>query len=139
VSSRETILAAITALVSTATGFTSFRSRQAAVGRVEGTVAIVEPAEEETQPFGAAASWRKLTVSILFVGRDPTPDQALDAPIAAMHAKLMADLTLGGVCARIVEEGTRWNIEVADITAAAVDVRYVVHYLTPANSLASTL
>jgi len=138
-SARESILAAIAALVSSTTGFTTYRSRQAAVARIEGTVAIVEPDEEAAITLGTGATMRQLIVSIVFIGRDQIPDQVLDQPIADMHAKLMADLTLGNLAAKIVEHSTRWNIEVADLAAAAVNVRYVVHYLTPAKSLASTI
>lgn len=134
-SARENILAAITTLVGTATGFTAYRDRKAAVNRAEGNVAIIEPDEEAVQSIGVEIVRRELTVSIVFVGRDAIPSSELDASILSMHLALMADLSLGGLCAKIIESTTKWNIELADLTAAGVDVRYIVHYLTQAKNI----
>lgn len=136
---REDILLALKALAETAVGAsaTVYRSRSAALARSEGSAVLIQPDEEAVQAVSQFRVVRDWTIVISVLTRDRIPDARADPIIALVHAALIADQTLGGRCARIVEQGSRWGFAEADQDAGSLDVRYVIHYLTPANALAA--
>jgi transcriptional antiterminator Rof (Rho-off) len=136
-SARESILAAMGTLLGTVPGATFYRSREAAIARSESTAIVLEPEEEsvELRTSTGALSVRTLTALVLVVARGQIPDQIADPVIQSLHAKLMADRTLGGLCALIIEHGTKWTFDEADLTAVTVEMRYGVRYMTNASDL----
>lgn len=135
---RESILAQIKTLLDGVAGASAYRSREAPATRAEGVVLVIRPEDEAVELRGAAPglSVRDLTVSVTVISRGAIPDQVSDPAIEAVHAALMANQTLGNRCARIVEAGTKYDFEQADQTALAVELRFVVRYMTPASTLA---
>ena len=131
---RDQIVAAVATLAHV-TGTTVFRSRRAPIERAEGIVVFVEPAEETVDNRSVGQAIRDLVLDISVFIRSATPDSALDSTLVAIHAALMADPTLAGKCARIIEEGTTWTTEEADLTALEVSMRYRIRYATQTNAL----
>lgn len=134
---RESILSACVALCTPLVNGGVYRSREAALARAEGTGILIKPDEETVEFYAAVHAKRALVVDFTVLARGQVPDQVADPVVQALHAALMADQTLGGLVARVIEEGTKWDFEEADQTAVAVSVRYRLLYLTPASSLAS--
>lgn len=138
---REQILSAITALLNPVAGITVYRSREAAVSRSEGNTVDVRPEEEsvELRTANLPIVRRNLTVLVTLIvrGSDPTlsADQVADPLLQSIHAAIMADRTLGSLCDLVLELSTRWLFEIADQTALAAEIRYVVRYATGANDL----
>lgn len=134
---RESILAALKTLLDGVGGATAYRSREAPVKRGEGPVIVVRPEGETVELRGAAPglAMRDLVVVVTLITRGAIPDQVADPILAAIHAAIMADQTLGNRCARIIEVSTGFDFEQADQTALASELRYMVRYLTPAASL----
>ena len=133
--SREGILQALVALVDPLPGMTVFRSREAAFARSEGVCALIRPEEESVVNQVTRLTVRDLAVEITVIARDQIPDQVADPFVRAIHAAIAADQTLGGRVARIIEESTKWDFEVADQNAVAVVMRYVCRYMTPVADL----
>jgi len=135
-SARENILQAIVTLINGAGGASVYRSREEPVTRQEGAVIVVRPEEEQVDLVGMGHSKRMLTVVFEVTLRGAIPDQLADPILVALHSALMADTTLGGLCALVQEIGTKYDFEMADQQALVAEVRYVVTYGTPARSLA---
>ncbi len=73
---------------------------------------------------------RGVTVAIAVVTRGAAPDQAAETLLEAVHAALMTDQNLGGLCLRLDEGGTRWELEDADLAASIATAQYVAVYRT---------
>jgi hypothetical protein len=134
-SARENILAYIATRLQTVSDVTVYRTREAPVSRPEGTVLILKPEEEKVVKIANEVAVRDLIIVITAIVRDPVPDTALDVALQAIQVVIMTDTTLGGRAARCIEQDTRWAFELADVTAAAVEVRYLVKYLTPTGTI----
>lgn len=113
----------------------TYRSRKAAVALQEGIAIIIEPEEEPVTYLANTAAKRDMMVKITILGRGDVPDSAIDPTRVTMHSVLMADPTVGGLALRIVEEGAKWTLEEADLTAVALETRYKFIYLAATNSL----
>jgi len=136
-SNRENILAALQAKFDKlGSGVTSWRSREAALARAEGPAIITHPEEESAELLANGMVRRDFGVVVTVIARGQIPDKVADGVVERMHNTLTADQTLGGLCARIVEESTKWDFENADMSACIVEVRYRFRYITPATSLA---
>jgi hypothetical protein len=135
----ESILAYIAAQLLGVSDATVFRSRQAALARVEGTGIIVHPETETVVLRSEAADvvLRELTVLITVLARGDVPDQVADPIEDSIHSIIMSDRTLGGRTLRIYEESRKWTLEEADQIAVAVEMRYRMKYATPASSLSA--
>ena len=136
---RESILAYVLTLLSAVPGAIASRSREAPVERAEGTVIILRPEEEPIELRTGASSTvlRNLTIVITVLSRGAIPDQVADPVIQAIHAAIMADRTLGGRCALLMEHSTKWDFELADQTALAAEMRYIVRYQTTATDISA--
>lgn len=134
---RESILEAMQVLLGTLAGVVVYRSREAALARTEGPAILLRPEEETVENQAARLTVRDLIVSVTVIARGPVADRIADPILQALHTVLAADQTLGGRVARLIEEGTKWDFEVADQNAVAVEVRYRLRYLTPVTSLAT--
>jgi 1,6-anhydro-N-acetylmuramate kinase len=140
---REQILSAIAALLAPVPNITFYRSREAAIARSEGNTVDLRPEEEsvELRTANLPIVRRNLTILVTLIvrGSDPSvsADQIADPLVEALHAALMADRTLGSLCDLVLELSTRWIFELADQTALAAELRYIVRYATSANDLAA--
>lgn len=135
---REGILAQIATLANQVQGLTVFRSRDAAISRAETPALVIQPEEETVEFQSSLLAVRLLVVVLTVFTRSDVPDQTADPLIQALHAKLMADPTLGGRAARVIEQGSKWAFEVADRTALATELRYQIKYQTLAADLSQT-
>jgi hypothetical protein len=132
---REQILVKLATLLTAAGGFTFYRSREAPVSREEGLVGSLVPEEEAVGYQASRQTLRTLVVKVTIIARADVPDSLADPALVAIHAAIMADPTLGGLCAIVVDESTRWTFEVADRNAAAIEMRYRIKYATRFNDL----
>jgi len=132
---RERILTSIAALLNPIPDCVVYRSREAALARAEGPAILIRPEEEQVQSTAQFVVWRHFRVGISVIARDDIPDQTADPIILAIQTAMLADQTLGGLCARIFEEETKWDFEVADQNVVAAMVSYRLVYATPVGSL----
>lgn len=114
---------------------TTFRDRQSAVARAEGAVILVQEKIETVENRNNGVAIRDLTVEISLLYRSDAPSQATDGTVQGMHQILTSDQTLGGLANRIIEEGTEWRYDEADLTAVEVALQYRIRYMTPVGVL----
>lgn len=137
---RETIITAIrTALIGT-TGVSTriYRSRTEPITRGESPAIVVEPLTDTAAQNTSLPTldW-SLTVRVAVVVRGAIPDQVADPVVESLHAKIMADLTLGGYAIDIQPIGVTFDIVEADQPAGVVMCDYRVQYRTSVTNLAS--
>lgn len=116
-----------------------YRSREAAIGRTEGTALVIRPGEETGTNIANGLRQREFAVDLEVIVRGLVPDDIADPVVDALHDAIMADPTLGGLAAKVIEDATVWDFEEADLTAGSVKVRYIVRYLTPTSSLSTSV
>lgn len=129
---RENIVAAIKAKLDAGgnIGGSVFRSRSAAQARNDGIIIVVEPVVDQAQQnVIPKVDWR-LSVSVTVIARGTIPDQTADPIVAEIYKRIMADLTLGGLCYDIQPQSSSWEILSADKDAAIVTSVFDVLYRT---------
>ena len=135
---RESILSAIaTALVGTAgAGTRIYRSRVEPLSRGESPAVVIEPVSDTPEQTTSLPTldWT-FRVRIVVIERAAVPDQAADDTIESLHSKLMADLTLGGVCIDIQPAQTRFELIEADQPAGVILCEYEIRYRTQVADL----
>ena len=135
---REQILAAIrTALTGTAgVGTRIYRSRVEPLARSESPAIVVEPLKDRCEQNTSLPTldW-SLLVRVAVVVRANVPDQAADPVVESLHAKLMADLTLGGLAIDIQPFQVEFQAVEADVPAGVVVCDYLVKYRTSVTAL----
>lgn len=136
---RDAILEAIKALVANIPNAVVYRSREAALSREEGVGILIRPEEEDATQLGREATKRDFKIVVTVIARGDIPDQIADPIVEQVHAALMADDTFGKIVAQVIEHSTKWDFEVADQNAVAVEMRYTVRLMTPANSLSRVI
>lgn len=137
---RETIIAAVrTALIGT-TGVSTriYRSRTEPITRGESPAIVVEPLTDTAAQNTSLPTldW-SLTVRVAVIVRGAIPDQVADPIVESLHAKIMADLTLGGYAIDIQPIGVTFDVVEADQPAGVVMCDYRVQYRTSVTNLAS--
>ena len=130
---RETILAAIrTALIGT-TGVSTriYRSRVEPLARGELPAIVVEPVSDNAEQNTSLPTldWT-LTVRIAVIVRGDVPDQVADATVQSLHAKVMADLTLGGNAYDVQPVSVSFDLVEADQPSGVISCEYAVKYRT---------
>lgn len=138
---REQILSAIVTALAGTTGVGSriYRSRVDPVSRAESPALIIEPVNDvPSQNTSLPTLDHLLTVRVLVIVRDPVPDWAADPIIESLHAKLMADLSLGGLVMDIQPGPTDFSMESADVSVGVISCLYRVQYRTRVNDLAQS-
>lgn len=137
---RETILAAVrTALTgTTGVGTNIYRSRVEPMARAEAPALIVEPINDTAtiETSLPTLTWR-MNVRVTVIVRGAVPDQLADPIIESLHAKLSADLTLGGIAMDIQPIGVTFNLVEADQPTGVIMCDYLVIYRTSVSNLAS--
>lgn len=137
-SKREQIIAAVMAKLTGTTGVGSriYRSRVEAIDRAQSPAIVVKP-KAETEPLESfyGVVDRQLTLTVDIVTRGNEPDSLVDPIIVDAHSRIMADLTLGGLCLEIKEGSSQFQIENADQDLCLLTVEYTVWYRTAKGDL----
>ena len=137
---RETILAAIrTALTgTTGVGTRIYRSRVEPMARAESPAIVVEPVSDTAQQNTSLPTldW-SLTVRVAVIVRGAIPDQIADPVVESLHAKLMADLTLGGVAIDVQPQSVNFEMVEADQPAGVISCDFLIRYRTSVTNLAT--
>jgi hypothetical protein len=135
---RESILAAIrTALTgTTGVGTRIYRSRVEPLARQESPAVVVEPVSDTAEQNTALPTldWN-MTVRVAVIVRGPVPDQLADPIVESLHAKVMADLTLGGYAIDVQPIGVSFDLIEADQTAGVIACDYLIRYRTSVTDL----
>lgn len=137
---RERILTAIQIKLKGTTGVGTriYRSRVEPLARAESPALIVEPitdtpAQNTSLP---TLDW-SLGVRIAVIVRDNVPDQAADLIIESMHARLMSDLTLGGLSIDIQPGTVEFTLQEGDTPVGVIFCTYLVRYRTNVENLST--
>jgi hypothetical protein len=130
---RETILAAVRTALTGTTGVSTriYRSRVEPMARAESPAIVIEPVNDTAEQNTSLPmlDW-SLTVRISVIVRGAIPDQLADPIVQDMHAKLMADLTLGGVAMDIRPQSVNFELVEADQPAGVISCDYLIRYRT---------
>ena len=136
---REQILAYIETVVLPGTvqvGSRIYRSRAQAYSRSEAPAITVSPGEDNpvNAPRTTGASLGRLDqvlpVLIEIYVRGDVPDQLADPIGVDVHARMMADRTLGGLAHDVQPDGWRPEYEQADATAGWIGHKFLIRYRT---------
>lgn len=137
---RESILAAIASALAGTTGVSTriYRSRVEPLSRGESPALVIEPINDTAEQNTSLPTldW-SLTVRIAVIVRGNVPDQIADPIIESLHAKLMADLTLGGYAIDVQPQGVSFELVEADQPAGVISCDYLVRYRTSVVNLAT--
>ena len=137
---REQILSAIAAALTGTAGVSNriYRSRVTAVQRAESPAIVVEPiSDTPTQNTSLPTLDWRMRVRVSVIVRGDVPDQLADPVIESMHAKMVADLTLGGLAIDVQPDEVSFNLVDADQPAGVIFNDYIVQYRTSVASLSS--
>ena len=138
---RETILAAIRTALTGTTGVSTriYRSRVEPLARGESPAIVVEPVSDTAEQNTSLPTldW-SLTVRVAVIVRGDVPDQVADPIVESLHAKVMADLTLGGVAMDIRPVSVNFDLIEADQPAGVISCDYLIRYRT-ANANLTTV
>ncbi len=77
-----------------------------------------------------------MIVRVGIVARGAVPDQVADPVVSAVHARIMADLTLAGLCYDIQPRSIVWQLLDADNAAVVVTSEFAVLYRTNLQTIA---
>ena len=137
---REQVLRAIVTTLAGTTGVSTriYRSRVEPLARQESPAIVVEPVVDQPQQNTSLPTldW-SLTVRVAVIVRGTVPDQQADATVESLHAKLMADLTLGGYAIDVQPSLVNFVMVEADQPAGVISCDYVVRYRTQVADLTS--
>jgi hypothetical protein len=138
---RETILAAVRTALTGTTGVSTriYRSRVEPMARAESPAIVIEPVNDTAQQNTSLPTldW-SLTVRVSVIVRGNIPDQLADPIVEDLHAKLMADLTLGGVAIDVQPQAVAFEIVEADQPAGVISCEYLIRYRTSVTNLATS-
>ena len=136
---REQILEHIKTVVLPGTvqvGSRIYRSRAQAYGRSEAPAISISPGEDNpaNAPRTTGASLGRLDqvlpVFIQIYVRGDVSDQLADPIGVDVHARMMADRTLGGLAHDVQPDGWRPEYEQADATAGWIGHKFLIRYRT---------
>jgi hypothetical protein len=133
-SKRDDILAAVAAKLVTASVASGriYRSRREQLGTLPAV--IVEPDSETAEELVLGVTDAELRVAVRIFAEGDAPDSAADATLAAAHAALMADLSLGLADVQLSpRREIDWQFENFD--HAQVTARYLIQYRTAFGSM----
>jgi hypothetical protein len=133
----ESILEYLATRLSAVSGASFYRSREEAIAKAEGVAGLLFPGDETSDYLGSFAK-RTVKINVSVIARGQIPDQVADPVRVAAFAAIMADRTLGGLCANIFDEETRWELAEADQNAVEVTTMFRVIYMTPIATIAQT-
>jgi len=130
---RERVLRAIVTTLTGTTGVGTriYRSRVEPLARQESPAIVIEPITDQAQQNTSLPTldW-SLTVRVAIIVRGNVPDQLADPIVESAHAKLMADLTLGGYAIDVQPQNVAFELMEADQPAGVISLDYLVRYRT---------
>jgi len=137
---RETIIAAVRTALTGTTGVSTriYRSRVEPITRGESPAIVVEPLSDTAQQNTALPTldW-SLTIRVAVIVRGAIPDQLADPIVESLHAKIMADLTLGGYAIDIQPIAVDFDMQEADQPAGVISCDYLIRYRTSVTDLST--
>ena len=137
---RESILTTIASSLAGTTGVSTriYRSRVEPIARNESPAIVVEPISDQanTDVSFCKTDW-SLTVRIAVIVRGSIPDQQADVIVESLHAKVMADQTIGGYAMSIEPRGVQFDMIEADQPAGVIACDYLIRYRTAVANLAT--
>lgn len=135
---REQILTAVATALDGTTGVGNriYRSRVEPFTRGESPALVIEPVNDIAQQTTALPTldW-SLTVRVAIIVRGNVPDQLADPIVQSAHAKIMADLTLGGYAIDVQPVSVNFEMIEADQPAGVVSLDYLIRYRTSVADL----
>ena len=135
---REEILTAIAAALVGTTGVSTriYRSRVEPITRGESPAIVIEPISDSAQQNTALPTldW-SLVVRVAVIVRGNIPDQLADPTVVSLHAKMMADLTLGGYAIDVQPQSVSFELVEADQPAGVIACDFLVRYRTNVANL----
>ena len=115
-----------------------YRSRVTAMQRAESPAIVIEPiSDTPTQNTSLPTLDWRMRVRVTVIVRGDVPDQLADPIIESMHAKMVADLTLGGYAIDVQPYEVTYNMFDSDQPAGVIFNDYIVQYRTSVASLAT--
>jgi hypothetical protein len=122
----------------TGVGSRIYRSRVEPMARAESPAIVVEPVSDTAQQNTSLPTldW-SLTVRVAVIVRGAIPDQIADPVVESLHAKLMADLTLGGVAIDVQPQSVNFEMVEADQPAGVISCDFLIRYRTSVTNLAT--
>lgn len=129
---RETILSTLVSTLSAApsVGAPVYRSRVTPLSRGETPAIVVEPVQDSANQVVIPKLDWSLLVRVSVIVRGDVPDQVGDSIVAAVHSKMMQDLTLSGLCYDIQPQSTSFELIDADNSAGVISSDFLVLYRT---------
>ena len=108
-----------------------YRNRVVPISRGESPALVVEVVSDtpEQNTSLPTLDW-SLLVRISVIVRGDEPDEVADPIVESLHAKIMADLTLGGYAIDVQPGTTTFEMVDADQPAGVIGVEYLVRYRT---------
>jgi len=135
---RENILAQIATVLTGTTGVSTriYRSRVQPLTRGESPALVIEPVSDtpEQNTSLPTLDW-SLVVRVSVVVRGDVPDQQADPIVESLHAKLMADLTVGGNAIDIQPGNVSFEMIDSDQPTGVISCDYLVRYRTELDDL----
>ena len=135
---REEILTAIAAALVGTTGVSTriYRSRVEPITRGESPAIVIEPISDSAQQNTALPTldW-SLVVRVAVIVRGNIPDQLADPTVESLHAKMMADLTLGGYAIDVQPQSVNFELVEADQPAGVIACDFLIRYRTEVANL----
>ena len=135
---RENIIEDIISSLSGTTnvGTRIYRSRVVAITRGESPALIVEPVSDTCEQTSSlpVLDW-SLLMRVSVIVRGDKPDEVADPIVESLHAKIMADLTLGGHAIDVQPQSVSFEMVDADQPAGVIGCDYLVRYRTEVDDL----
>ena len=135
---RESIMQALFTALSGTTGVGTriYRSRVEPVARAESPALVLEPVNDAVEQNTCLPTLdHTLTIRVVVIVRANVPDQTADPIIESLHAKIVADLTLGGLAIDVQPGPTEFTLEQADTPVGVIYCTYRVLYRTSVGDL----
>ena len=135
---RESIMQALFTALSGTTGVGTriYRSRVEPVARAESPALVLEPVNDVVEQNTCLPTLdHTLIVRVVVIVRANVPDQTADPIIQSLHAKIVADLSLGGLAIDVQPGPTEFTLEQADTPVGVIYCTYRVLYRTSVGDL----
>lgn len=135
---RESIMQALFTALTGTTGVSTriYRSRVEPVARAESPALVLEPVSDVVEQNTCLPTLdHLLTVRVVVIVRAAVPDQASDPIVQSLHAKMVADLSLGGLAIDVQPGPTEFTLEQADTPVGVIYCTYRIQYRTSVGDL----
>lgn len=133
---RELILEHIVAALQ-AGGTPVYRSRVEPIAREETPAIIVEPTNDTAQQTTIGRLDWTLGVRVMVIVRGDAPDQLADPIVQDIHARIMADMTQGGLAYDTQPRSTTFELTQGDNPVGVITSEFEVLYKSNLQNLAT--